>query len=108
LEKNSQYSFGLDQTYKVSEYLKTGFDLKNRDKSEFASISFNYDLIDSSWTFSEFEIQKKIVCWTLNIRSKFTVLPEPKIDSFQISFFINYIPDKNISYGDEGFEFGLM
>lgn len=108
LEKNSQYSFGLDQTYKVSEYLKTGFDLKNRDKSEFASISFNYDLIDSSWTFSEFEIQKKIVCWTLNIRSKFAVLPEPKIDSFQISFFINYIPDKNISYGDEGFEFGLM
>jgi len=108
LEKSSNYSFGVDTNYRISDYLKIGFDINNRDKSEFAKITFDYDINDQSWDFTEFEIQKKIVCWTLNLQSKFSILPQFNLDSFRISFFINYIPDKNISYGEDGFEFGLM
>ncbi len=108
LEKSSNYSFGIDTTYRISESLETGFDINNRDKSEFAKINFDYNIEDQSWDFTEFEIQKKIVCWTLNVQTKFSLLPQFDLASFRISFFINYIPDKNISYGDDGFEFGLM
>ncbi|PNR96905.1 LptF/LptG family permease [Petrotoga olearia] len=108
LEKSSNYSFGIETTYRISDYLKTGFHINNRDKSEFAKINFNYDIEDQSVNFTEFEIQKQIVCWTLNLQSKFSLLPQFDLTSFRISFFINYIPDKNISYGDDGFEFGLM
>jgi lipopolysaccharide export LptBFGC system permease protein LptF len=108
LEKSSNYSFGIETTYRISESLETGFNINNRDKSEFAKINFDYNIEDQSWDFTEFEIQKKIVCWTLNVQSKFSLLPQFDLASFRISFFINYIPDKNISYGDDGFEFGLM
>ncbi len=59
LEKNSKYSFGIDSSYFVSDYLKTGFEVMNWDKSEFANISFNYDIKDKYLNFTEFEIQKK-------------------------------------------------
>jgi hypothetical protein len=37
-----------------------------------------------------------------------SLLPNFKVSGFSFTFFINYIPDKNVKYSDEGFEFGLM
>lgn len=108
LEKNSKYSFGIDSSYFVSDYLKTGFEVMNWDKSEFANISFNYDIKDKYLNFTEFEIQKKIVCWTFNFKAVFSILPQPQIESFALTFFINYLPSKNVSFSDSGVNVGLM
>ncbi|PNR95290.1 LptF/LptG family permease [Petrotoga sp. 9PWA.NaAc.5.4] len=108
LEKNSEYSFGLDFQYSLSDFIKSGFQIINRDKSEFASAYFNYDLKNNTWDFTEFQIQKQIVCWTVRFNAKFSVLPQPMLTSFSFMFFINYIPDKNVTFGSEGIEFGLL
>ncbi len=108
LQKNSEYSFGIGSTYYVSNYLKTGFQVMNWDKSEFANISFNYDINNKYLDFTEFEIQKRIVCWTFNFKAKFSVLPQPEIKSFALTFFINYLPSKNVSFSNTGVNVGLM
>jgi hypothetical protein len=80
----------------------------NWDKSEFANISFNYDIKDKYLNFTEFEIQKKIVCWTFNFKAVFSILPQPQIEFFALTFFINYLPSKNVSFSDSGVNVGLM
>lgn len=118
IQENSEYFFNFDLEYfKKEDYLITGFQIENSDESEFAKLGMKFYNQDNELFFDEFEIQKKLICWTLNFKAyspsntsdpALNILPNFKISGFSFKFFINYIPDKNITYDDNGFEFGLM
>jgi len=118
IQQNSQFFVELDLEHYIEEKeTKSSIQIENSDESEFGKFGIKYNGITKDFSFDVFEIQKKIVCWTLNLKAyspnntndpALTLLPNFKVSGFSFTFFINYIPDKNVKYSDQGFEFGLM
>lgn len=118
IQKDSSFFITLDLEHIINQK-KTNSSIKieNSDESEFGKFGLKYYGDQNEFYFDTFEIQKKIICWTLNFKAyspdntndpALSLLPNFKVSGFSFTFFINYIPDKNIKYSDKGFEFGLM
>ncbi|MGM0640604.1 MAG: LptF/LptG family permease [Thermotogota bacterium] len=118
IQKDSEFFLEWDLEYFMDDNkVLTSIEIENSDESEFGKFGLKFYNNTDEIFFDIFEIQKKIICWTLNFKAyspenvddpALSILPNLKIAGFSFKFFINYIPDKNIIYDDEGFEFGLM
>jgi lipopolysaccharide export LptBFGC system permease protein LptF len=118
IQKDSDFFIEFDLEHFIQEKeTRSSIQLENSDKSEFAKFGLKNYGDQNEFYFDTFEIQKKIICWTLNFKAyspdntndpALSLLPNFKVSGFSFTFFINYIPDKNVKYSDEGFEFGLM
>ncbi|NUU95627.1 hypothetical protein XO10_04970 [Marinitoga sp. 1135] len=84
-----------------NQYLKTGIGYDTATKYDWAKISFTYDIKNNEWTFSQFEINKKIICWSIYLKGDLQLLPEFSFKQFELKFFIADIPEKSFGYTEE-------
>ncbi|MDO7975397.1 YjgP/YjgQ family permease [Oceanotoga teriensis] len=109
LEENSLFSMTFGGNYYRKEnFLTASIGIESRDEKEFADMEFEYDIENEILDFKKFEIQKRIICWTFNIKADISFLPQFELKKFTLTFFINNLPNKNVAFSDDGFEFGLM
>lgn len=109
LEKNSLFSMEIESVYnKNTSYLTNSGKLKSYDGSEYLYADFTYSFDDANLKFSKFELQKKLICWTLNFSAELNLLPSFELKKFSLTFFINDLKEKNIELNDSGFKFNLM
>jgi lipopolysaccharide export LptBFGC system permease protein LptF len=98
----SKQSLTLNLDYDIeNEYLKTGLGYDTSPKYDWARISFIYDIKNNVWDFTQFEINKQIICWSLYFKGDLKLLPEFSLKSFELKFFITDIPEKSFSYTEE-------
>ncbi|WP_129409037.1 hypothetical protein [Marinitoga lauensis] len=71
-----------------NEYLKTGIGYDTSTKYDWAKISFIYDVKNNVWNFTQFEINKQLVCWSVYFKGDLKLLPEFSLKSFELKFLL--------------------
>lgn len=100
--KGAKRSLNLNLDYDIeNKYLKTGFGYTTSPKYDWANISFIYDIKNNMWSFTQFEINKQLVCWSIYFKSDLRLLPEFSLKQFEVKFFITDIPEKSFGYTEE-------
>lgn len=98
----AKQSLTLTLDYDIeNEYLKTGFGYDTSPKYDWAKISFIYDIKNNVWNFTQFELNKRIICWSFYFKGDVKLLPEFSLKSFELKFFITDIPEKSFGYTEE-------
>ncbi|GAB6189072.1 LptF/LptG family permease [Marinitoga arctica] len=98
----SKRSLNLNVDYDIeNEYLKTGIGYTTSPKYDWAKVSFIYDMKNNVWNFTQFEINKQIICWSFYFKGDLKLLPEFSLKQFEIKFFITDIPEKSFGYTEE-------
>ena len=98
----SKKSFAINLDYDFeNEFLKTGIGYDTLPKYDWANISFIYDIKNNMWSFTQFEINKQLVCWSIYFKGDLKLLPEFSLKQFEVKFFITDIPEKSFGYTEE-------
>ncbi|SHE37516.1 Lipopolysaccharide export LptBFGC system, permease protein LptF [Marinitoga hydrogenitolerans DSM 16785] len=100
--KGAKQSLILNLDYDIeNEYLKTGIGYNTSTKYDWAKISFIYDIKNNVWNFTQFELNKRLICWSLYFKGDLKLLPKFSLKSFEFKFFITDIPEKSVGYTEE-------
>ncbi|KAF2956624.1 LptF/LptG family permease [Marinitoga sp. 38H-ov] len=98
----SKQSLTLNLDYDIeNEYLKTGIGYDTSPKYDWARVSFIYDIKNNVWNFTQFELNKQIICWSFYFKGDVKLLPKFSLKSFELKFFITDIPEKSFGYTEE-------